>query len=279
MFSIPVEVFRRFGEKGGWVMSSHVAMSMMLALFPFIIFLVAMAGQFAKGLDQDALISMTLDAWPEAVSAPIERELRAVVAAGTGGLISVGAVLALYFASNGVDAIANAMTLAYGDDKRAFWRRRLIAIAFVLAGTTLILATAFLGVALPLYFHFVEQASEEAYHLLFESRAARLAFGLGMAILVVTACHIVLPGRSLHIRRVWPGVALTILAWAAAAQGFGVYLARFASYSATYAGLAGAMAALIFLYLMAAILILGAEFNAVLAERYGVSPEKASGEH
>ena len=57
---------------------------------------------------------------------------------------------------------------------------------------------------------------------------------------------------------------VTLLLWWAAGTGFALYVSSFASYSATYAGLAGAMAALIFLYLNAAILILGAEINGVL---------------
>lgn len=66
--------------------------------------------------------------------------------------------------------------------------------------------------------------------------------------------------------QVLPGVVLTLLLWGAAGWGFSIYIARFATYSATYAGLAGAMSALIFLYLMSAILILGAEFNGALLD-------------
>ena len=63
------------------------------------------------------------------------------------------------------------------------------------------------------------------------------------------------------------GVILTILLWGLAGAGFSYYLAQFASYNATYAGLAGVMVALIFLYLMSALLILGAEFNGALEKR------------
>ncbi|MGV6849414.1 MAG: YihY/virulence factor BrkB family protein [Marinibacterium sp.] len=262
------EAAQRFNAKSGWVMSSHVAMSMMLALFPFVIFLVAVAGQFTQGLDQDQLIGLTLDGWPDAVADPIERELRAVVSAGTGGLMSVGGILALYFASNGVDAVAMAMSRAYHiGEQRPFWRRRLLAILVVIGAAALVLAVAFLGVALPLYSRFVLGEDTALYRLIFDSRAARLAIGTTLAAIVVLSCHLILPGRGLHLREVWPGLVLTVLAWAAAAQGFGIYLAKFASYSATYAGLAGAMAGLIFLYLMAAILIFGAEFNGALLDR------------
>ena len=57
------------------------------------------------------------------------------------------------------------------------------------------------------------------------------------------------------------GCYLHFFSGGVAAQFFGYYITEFATYSVTYAGLASVMAALIFLYLMAALFILGAEFN------------------
>ncbi len=68
----------RFGDKGGWVMSSHVAMSVMMALFPFVLFVVALAGSLSRDIPVDDLFTLLLGSWPQEVAAPIERELRAV---------------------------------------------------------------------------------------------------------------------------------------------------------------------------------------------------------
>ncbi|MGR3804296.1 YihY/virulence factor BrkB family protein [Marinibacterium profundimaris] len=271
MTRIPIDAFLRFQDKGGWIMSSHVAMSMMLALFPFMLFMVALAGQFAQGLDVNRLIELTMGGWPSQVADPLTRELRAVTTSDTSGLISVGGVLALYFASNGVDAIREAMTTAYREeDNRPFWKQRLLCLIFVLVGSALVVVVAILAVALPFYLNFVHNALPWFYELLFESRAARLTIGGGMAVLVVTACHYWLPGKVGKKVKIWPGVLLTVVTWAIVARAFSIYISNFASYSATYAGLAGAMSALIFLYLMSAILIYGAAFNNALSEKlYG----------
>ncbi|WP_428925092.1 YhjD/YihY/BrkB family envelope integrity protein [Marinibacterium sp. SX1] len=280
---IPIAAFLRFRDKNGWIMSSHVAMSMMMALFPFMLFMVALAGQFAQGIDVNRLIELTMGGWPTAVSDPLSRELRAVTSQDTSGLISVGGVLALYFASNGVDAIRQAMTTAYREvDTRPWWKQRLLCLAFVLAGAALVVGIAILAVALPVYLSFVRGALPGIYSLLFESRAARLIIGGGFAVLIVTACHYWLPGKVGKRVKIWPGVALTVVIWAIVARAFSIYVSNFASYSATYAGLAGAMSALIFLYLMAAILIFGAAFNNELSEElYGSHddrPPEAPGE-
>lgn len=278
MIRVPIAAFHRFNEKSGWVMSSHVAMSLMMALFPFMLFIVALAGQIAQSLDVEQLIELTMGGWPDQVADPLARELRAVTAKDTGGLISVGAILALYFASNGVDAIRGAMTAAYREeDHRPFWKKRLVNLAFVLGGAALVVSVAFLGVVLPIYLRVIDGALPGVYTLLVNSGLVRALIGGVIAVGVVMACHHWLPGKHRPQVMIWPGVLVTVVIWAAVARGFSFYVSNFASYSATYAGLAGAMVALIFLYLMAAILIFGAAFNSALCDAR-TSPDDALGE-
>lgn len=258
----------RFNRKEGWAMSSHIAMSMMLALFPFILFIVALAGFLSQDVDTNDLVELVFGAWPDAVAGPIIAEVQAVIATSNSQLMTLGGVLAIYFASNGVDAVRVAMTRAYRDeDTRPFWRARLLCLGFVLAGGAAVLAAAMFEVALPLYASFVDEIPPGWWGDWISLDTVRLLMITGVPIIAVCACHLWLPGHRHALRQIWPGIALTIGLWAAAVQGFAYYLTRFSAYSATYAGLAGAMAALIFLYLMAAILILGAEFNGALIIR------------
>lgn len=270
---------QRFNRKSGWVMSSHIAMSMMLALFPFVLFIVSLAGFLSQDLNTDDLVGLVFGAWPDAVATPIVTEIETVMATSSKPLMTFGGVLAIYFASNGVEAVRVAMNRAYRDeDTMVFWRARLLSLGFVMAGGAMILLAGATQVALPLYFAYVADVVPGTWGnwLTIErfdqtlGQTLRLTLTLGVLVIGVTACHLWLPGRRHRLRQIWPGVLLTLVLWAAAAQGFGVYLVRFSSYGATYAGLAGIMAALIFLYLLAAILILGAEFNgALIARRKG----------
>jgi len=258
----------RFDRKGGWVMSSHIAMSMMLALFPFILFVVSLAGFLSQDVNTDDLLELVFGAWPDDVAQPIVDEIQKVVASSSSRLMTLGGIVAIYFASNGVDAVRVAMTTAYRDeDTRPFWSARLLSLGFVLVGGALILFAALFEVALPLYFNFVAEAVPGSWSDWFTSDKLRLGLTLGVPVFSVAACHLWLPGHLHSLGQIWPGVLLTLVLWAGAAQGFAFYVARFSAYGATYAGLAGAMAALIFMYLMAAILILGAEFNGALIAR------------
>ena len=76
----------RFNDKGGWVMSSHVAMSMMMALFPFVLFVVALAATLSQDIDVDNLIELVFGSWPDEIAQPITSEVRSVLASANSGL-------------------------------------------------------------------------------------------------------------------------------------------------------------------------------------------------
>jgi membrane protein len=263
-----VGAIRKFGNNRGWMMSSHLAMSMMLALFPFVLFIVALAATLSQDIDINNLIELVFGSWPDEIAAPITSQVRQVVNATDSRLLTVGGLLAIYFASNGVDAVRLAMTSAYNEtDTRPFWRSRLLSLLFVVLGGAGVLVMATLGVAVPLFIRFFGQAVPIEWIDWLASDTVNTLIPLIVMALGVLACHVWLPGHQHSVRQVLPGVALTMGLWGIAGAGFSYYISSFASYSATYAGLAGVMAALIFLYLMSAILILGAEFNASLARR------------
>ncbi len=266
-----VTAARRFNRKKGWVLSSHIAMSMMLALFPFVLFTVAMAGAFAdisaQAMDRQEVIELVFGAWPQGVAEPIVVEINAVLQTSGVKLATFGAVLAMYFASNGVDAIRLALVSAYHEaDQRPFWHSRLICISLVIAGGAALLLAAIFEVLLPFY------ARNLADFLPMVQLGAGWENGLNgvlvtvLPLAAVLMCHLVLPKHRYTVAQIAPGVLLTFVLWWAAGLGFAIYIGRFAQYSATYAGLAGAMAALIFLYLNAAILIFGAEYNGALMD-------------
>lgn len=259
--------FRRFNAKNGFVMSSHVAMSMMMALFPFVLFTVALAGSLSQGYVTDELIELIFGAWPKDVATPIVSELRAVLNESGSGVITLGGLLAVYFASNGVAAVRAAMNQAYHDyDSWPFWKTRLLCIGLVILGGAAILLIAAVEVILPVYTQLVTRHTDVDVSDWLSVDRLRWTFTVAVPIGTIFLAHLILPTRRHKLTQILPGVLLTLALLGAGGWGFSVYIAQFATYSATYAGLAGAMAALIFLYLCAAILILGAEYNGALMD-------------
>ncbi len=257
----------RFGAKNGLVMSSHVAMSLMLALFPFVLFTVALAGSLSQDYVTNELIELIFGAWPQDVADPIVAELRAVLEQSGSGVITIGGLLAVFFASNGVVAVRAAMNQAYHDhDSWPFWKTRLFCLALVVIGGATILAIAAVEVVLPVYTKLVSERTDVNVSEWLSVDRLRWTFTVAVPAGTVILAHLLLPTRRHSVMQILPGVLLTLALWAAGGWGFSIYIGQFATYSTTYAGLAGAMAALIFLYLCAAILILGAEFNGALMD-------------
>ncbi|AML50959.1 YihY/virulence factor BrkB family protein [Falsihalocynthiibacter arcticus] len=256
-----------FDSRDGWIMCSHVAMAIMMAIFPFTIFLLALAGQLTTSLNTTEMMELIFGGWPDVVAEPIMRELRAVLAQGTGQTLTLNLLLTVFFASTGVDAIRRAISKSYRrPDLRPYWRKRLTCILFVLSGTVILIGVAVLLVGLPIYFSYFQDVIPILPLEVLNNELLRVLLAATPLIFGVFACHTILTGAKRSFRSVWPGVLLTIVLWAVFAKVFTFYLGNFANYSVTYAGLAGVMSGLMFLYLLAALLILGASFNEALIE-------------
>ena len=88
---------------------------------------------------------------------------------------------------------------------------------------------------------------------------------------MLLAFHLLLPARRRKLRSVAGGVLLTLVGWWIAGKVFGFYITKFANDSATYAGLAGIVILMFFLYIQAIIFLYGAEMNRSIADFRGNS--------
>ena len=149
---ITIDAFRHFTEDDGWAIASHIALSMLMALFPFIIVVTALAGFFfgSKELADEAA-RLLLEAWPQEVAGPISEDITGVLTGTRGDVLTFGVLAALYFASSGVESLRIGLNRAYGvPDPRAWWLLRIESIGYVLVGAVAILAFSFLVVLAPL---------------------------------------------------------------------------------------------------------------------------------
>lgn len=263
----------RFIEKDGFMRGSHLALSFMFAIFPFCLFALSLAGILSPEATADDVIDFAIGAWPDAIAKPIEQELRAVLQAGS-STVTLGAVLAIVFASNGVDAIRVVITDAYREvDPRPFWKVRLLAVVFVIAGSAMFLVAGVVSVIVPLAIHFFDDLVPWLNQSILSNEQFRQGVIFAVTAFFLFACHKWLPGVPHKSRDLIPGIVLCLLLWFLTSRVFAYYISSFSTYSVTYAGLAGIMSALVYLYLMSVIFVLGAEFNGQLMEAKRQKPE------
>ncbi len=142
-FRIFMAAARHFNQSDGWAMSSHVALSLMIAIFPFLIFAASLAGFLGYETRTGDIVELVFEYWPEEIAAPIVREINIVFTRGNLGFLTIGIGLALFFASNGVEAVRVALNRAYRDqDDRSILAQRLQSIMFILVAAMLILMGA-----------------------------------------------------------------------------------------------------------------------------------------
>jgi membrane protein len=132
----------------------------------------------------------------------------------------------------------------------------------VVVGAVSLSALAFLIVLAPLILNTAVRYLPGLAHI--QNTITFLRYGIASMVLILALLivHKWLPGGCRRIREIAPGVAVTLLLWLVSGVAFGRYLAQFSgAYVTTYAGLASAMVALVFLYWTAGIFVYGGELN------------------
>ncbi len=261
------DAYWRFTYNDGWAIASHIALSVLLALFPFLIFVTAIAGFIGSAGLADQVVNLTFQAWPEGVMKPLQEEVHHVLTNQRPGLLTIGGALMLWFSSSGVEAIRIGLNRAYGVTETRYWyRTRAQSIFFVLLGAAGLLAISFLIVLAPTLFetaaNLFPQFRFEIDHVRDQIFASRYAVTLVILLLGLFVAHLWLPAGQRKIYEIVPGILATVALWLFAALAFAWYLSSYATYATTYAGFASVLIALIFLYFNSVIFILGGEFNA-----------------
>ncbi|MBV8792455.1 MAG: YihY/virulence factor BrkB family protein [Pseudolabrys sp.] len=262
---IVLDAFLAFLKDDGWGIASYIALSALMALFPFLIVVTALAGLFfgSKQLADEAA-HLLLQTWPQQVAAPLSEDIEGVLGSLQGSALTFGAIFALYFASSGVESLRIGLNRAYSIvEHRSWWLLRIESIAYVIIGAVSMLAFSFLVVFAPLIWAKLTKyipGLEPFGDLITLVRVTTAAFVIIVALVIV---HLWLPGGRRSLSEVAPGILTTLVLWLVSGELFGRYLAEFAyGYVTMYAGLASAMIALIFLYICASIFLYGGELNA-----------------
>ncbi|HMF69615.1 MAG TPA: YihY/virulence factor BrkB family protein [Phyllobacterium sp.] len=262
---VVADTWRHFSTDDGWALASHVALSGILALFPFLIFATSLASFLGASAFTDTAVHVIFDTWPEVIAKPIAQEVRNVLNIQRGGLLTISVIAAAYFASNGIEALRVALNRAYRViDTRSIVYCRLQSLGYVIVATIGIMAISFLLILAPLAMRIATIYIPEL--VLVSGTISFWRYCIASAVLIIglLVVHLWLPAGHRRFVEILPGVLLTLLAWTIGATIFASYLETFATYVSTYAGLASIMAAIVFLYIVAAIFIIGAEINAAI---------------
>jgi membrane protein len=269
------EAFVTLYQNSGITLASAVAFSFLVSLFPFCILIGSLAGVVGGRELAGRAVALLVDVLPARVADALAPEVSAVMGASRFDLMTMSALFALVFAIGAIETLREALNAAYRvQETRSYPLCLLVSTVFVLVGAiALLLLTAGL-VVWPAVVARIEPAwlarPEAAWlrDLLgssWLSAGTRYAIAGSVIAVQLFAMHLWLAAGRRSLGEVWPGILLSVLLWLGTAAVFSIYL-DFNDYARFYAGLSQVMAALIFFWISAVIVILGAELNRGLIE-------------
>src|SRR5215210_4382271 len=247
----------------------------LFGLFPFIILVFALLAVLQLDAVFDRLIEAAMGAPPQQIPEPLEpvaeegkaqaEFLRPLIEQAReqagGGLLSFGIVLSLWSVSAVVFALTEALNTAYGVEETRSRRKRfafalvfgpLLALALIVACCLMLIGPRVAGGLAGL------AGLDEAWVALW----AWLRFPV--ALVVLSVVYRFVPDTDRSFWSGTPGALFAVIAWAIASLGFSFYLANFADRGLTYGSLGTAIGLLVYLYLSASVVLLGAEINAAV---------------
>ena len=252
-------------------LAAEVAYRFLFAVFPFGLFVAAL-GAFLAGylrIENPAqqIVNGLGDNLPPSIADALRPELERLLSSARPDLLSVGALGALWAATGGTNALVKGMHRAYHlSEQRPFLLRYAVAVGLTLVAAIGIVVSfvTIVGGAM-----ITEQiatraglggAAVIAIEIL-RWPAVFIALTAAVAILYRYGPSVVVPWRWLVL-----GAGTFTLGWLVATAALGFYIGNVADYGATYGSLGAVIVLMLWFYVTAAMLLLGAELAATIAQ-------------
>jgi membrane protein len=270
---------RKFFEHRMSTYAAALAYRGLFGLFPFVLILVVLAG--ALGLP--SFFARTIEEAHSESSRQVPQQLEPVVEQGRekiqplesmieqaeeragGELLFFGVAVALWSTSALARTLTEAFNAAYEiTETRQRWKRFALSLAFGPVLALVVLVSVGLMLIGP---RLVERIAElVGLDQVFVSLWGWLRFPVAFFLLVVVLALVYHygPDARQRFRSVVMGAALAVVLWAISSVGFSIYLANFANYGVTYGSLGAAVGLLLYMYISASVVLLGAEVNAAI---------------
>ncbi len=276
IFTFLKRVWQQIGEDQVFTWGSALAYSWLFAVFPFLIFMLSLVPlipeRFKPNLEQQ--ISEAIDRTIPSKDAGdiIKTQVHMVLQTSKGsakGLLSIGLILTMWGASGGMSMTISALDKAYDIEKsRGFIRHRLVSIALTLVVATLVIMVLILlpiGTAVIAWLvrHAAEKIPASAW-MIGLVNVARSAIALVLMFCITATIYHFGPNLKQKFHIITPGAVFSIAVWILLGVVFRVYITKFggeASYAKTYGTVAGLVILLLFFYIDALVLLVGAEIN------------------
>jgi membrane protein len=258
-----MRVYREFDEDEVFTRSAALAYYFLSALFPMIFFLTAVLGLFAKSHDlQSGLGTYSARFMPLPAYNLVQKTLTEIARNSSGRKLVFGLTLAVWAGSGGVISIMDALNRCYHvSDSRPWWKRRLHSIALTIAISALVI------VALVIVLYGGSIATFLGEHVGLSAAAVNtwrfVQWPIALLFVMIAFALLYYWGTAVEQKWQWitPGSLVGVFLWIGVSLLFRSYLHFFNTFSRTYGSLGAVIVLLLWLYITALAILVGAEIN------------------
>lgn len=270
-FVFLTEFFRRFAEDNVAAVGAQLAYYLIMSFFPFLIFLLSVLTFTTLG--QEDVLATLLSALPAETSKVIYPIIMDIISLRSGTVLSLSLALALWAGSSGTMNLMGAIDYAFDvKDRRNVIIRRLTAVFYTILLTVLIVITllgqVFGDFLLSKIFEMIghNQWIENIWNMF------KLILPFSSMLIGFTLFYKFAPGfpkgRRITLRQALLGSVVATLGWIGLSELFKIYVANFSNYANTYGSIGAVIVLLLWLFMSAILLMLGAEVIAAYVNVY-----------
>lgn len=260
-FAFGKELLRRFKEHDVQDYGATLAFFWFLSIFPGIIFILALLSFF--DISQASFQEQLNNLAPGAAATDFLTGIFDAIGEPRGGLLSIGAILAIWSAAKGVERLINMAIHAYGEDnERNFFVSKGIALGMTLllgvGVLLLIVSNVFGSQIIDFVMDFIPISGADVILI----NVFRYVLTTVILILTLSIFYKVAPQQHVFWKSTIPGAIFGVIAWQLVSLGFSLYVSNFGNYDSTYGSLGGIIVTLLWLQLTGMIILIGSEINA-----------------
>ena len=244
--------------------ASQAAFFTILAIFPFLMFLLTLLNYLPFSIDDLGLLTNNII--PESITMLLQTILNELIQKSSGTLLSVSVIAALWSASNGIVALSKGLNAVYHhkETRNYFILRGISAFYTLVFAILLILMLVLLVFGNQLY-EFIMIQLPIFRNLAMMVLNLRSLFTMAILTLFFLMVYLVLPNRKSSFFRELPGAIISAGGWLLFSYLFSYYIDNMGNYSYTYGSLAAIAISMLWLYFCMFILFIGAEINMILS--------------
>jgi len=266
-----VQVLRRSVKEVGndhlTLLAGGIAYTWFLALFPGLIAAVLIWGLVADPAQIQQQITDLASSLPPSARPLVTDQLGSATSQagdGVGVAVVISIALALWSASAGVAGLVEAVNVAYDEtEERSFLVKRGLALALTFGLLVFLLVAIALVAAFPVVLEQVGGSVGVSVGVQVVAQVVRWSVLMLVAVVALGMLYRVGPDRDgPQVRWLSLGAVVATVLWVAASAGFSLYVSNFGSYGDTYGSLAGVVVLLLWFWITALVVLLGAEINA-----------------